>query len=82
MLVAGPDVGEARGLGQAIAITDLDHTAAELRHVVARTKDGQVVRRLLALLLEGKSRTEAARWSGMQRRTLRDWVHRYSTEGR
>ena len=81
MLVAGPDVGEARGLGQAIAITDLDHTAAELRHVVARTKDGQVVRRLLALLLEGKSRTEAARWSGMQRRTLRDWVHRYSTEG-
>lgn len=40
-----------------------------------------MVRRLLALLLEGKSRTEAARWSGMQRRTLRDWVHRYSTEG-
>ena len=39
------------------------------------------MRRLLALLLEDKSRTEAARWSGMQRRTLRDWVHRYSTEG-
>lgn len=70
-------------MGQAIAITNLDHTAEELRHVAARTKDGQVVRRLLALalLLDGKSRTEAARQSGMQRQTLRDWVHRYNAEG-
>ena len=70
-------------MGQAIAITNLDHTAEELRHVAARTKDGQVVRRLLALalLLDGKSRTEAARQNGMQRQTLRDWVHRYNAEG-
>jgi transposase len=42
-----------------------------------------VVRRLiaLALILEGKSRTEAAQQSGMERQTLRDWVHRYNTAG-
>lgn len=70
-------------MGQAIAITNLDHTAEELRHEAAKTKDGQVVRRLLALalLLDGKSRAEAAAHSGMQRQTLRDWVHRYNAEG-
>jgi transposase len=35
----------------------------------------------LALVLEGKSRTEAARTAGMDRQTLRDWVHRYNMEG-
>ena len=70
-------------MGQAITITNLDHTAGDLRHLAAKAKDGQVVRRLLALalLLEGKSRTEAATQSGMQRQTLRDWVHRYNAEG-
>src|ERR1035437_5194857 len=70
-------------MGQAITITNLDHTAGDLRHLAAKAKDGQVVRRLLALalLLEGKSRTEAATQSGMQRHALRDWVHRYNAEG-
>lgn len=70
-------------MGEAITITNLDHSAAELRQLAARSKDGPVVRRLLALalLLEGKSRTEAAMQNGMQRQTLRDWVHRYNAEG-
>ena len=41
------------------------------------------MRRLLALafILDGHSRTEAAERSGMERQTLRDWVHRYNAEG-
>jgi transposase len=35
----------------------------------------------LALVLEGGSREEAARAAGMDRQTLRDWVHRYNAEG-
>ena len=35
----------------------------------------------LALVLEGFSRAEAARAAGMDRQTLRDWVHRYNEEG-
>ena len=68
-------------MGQAIAITRQDHSAAELRQIAARHTDAQVVRRLLALIREGKSRTAAAAQSGMQRQTLRDWVHRYNAEG-
>ena len=70
-------------MGEAIAITNRDHSATELRHLAARSKDASVVRRLLALalLLEGKSRTAAATQNGMQRQTLRDWVHRYNAEG-
>ena len=39
--------------------------------------------RLLALAnaLGGMSREEAARAAGMDRQTLRDWVHRYNAEG-
>src|SRR3954449_10452521 len=35
----------------------------------------------LALVLEGSSREEAARVAGMDRQTLRDWVHRHNAEG-
>ena len=35
----------------------------------------------LALVLEGRSRAEAAEACGMDRQTLRDWVHRYNAEG-
>ncbi len=40
-------------------------------------------RRLLAIamVLEGASRLEAARQTGMDRQTLRDWVHRYNEHG-
>jgi transposase len=70
-------------MSQAITITNLDYTSVEVRRLMSRQKDGAVVRRLmaLALILEGKSRTEAAQQSGMERQTLRDWVHRYNAEG-
>jgi transposase len=35
----------------------------------------------LALVLEGMSRTEAAKAAGMDRQTLRDWVHRFNEHG-
>ena len=35
----------------------------------------------IALVLEGASREEAAESCGMDRQTLRDWVHRYNQEG-
>src|SRR6266702_5835343 len=67
----------------AITITRWDHTAAELRCAAARTQDAAAARRMLALalVLEGRSRTEAAESCGMDRQTLRDWVHRYNDEG-
>src|SRR4051794_23233283 len=70
--------GRVREMGQAVAITDRDHSAEALRRIAARHKDAEVVRRLLALalVLEGVSRTEAARRHGMDRQTLCDWVHR------
>ena len=67
-------------MGKAIEITRLDRSAAELRELATKTRDGAVVRRLLgiALLLDGWSRGEAASASGMDRQTLCDWVHRYN----
>jgi transposase len=35
----------------------------------------------LALVMEGWSRSAAAESCGMDRQTLRDWVHRYNAEG-
>jgi transposase len=35
----------------------------------------------IALVLEGVDRTTAAETCGMDRQTLRDWVHRYNAEG-
>lgn len=70
-------------MGAAIGITRKDHTAAELRAVAAKCADGAKSRRLLAIamVLEGVSRFDAARQAGMDRQTLRDWVHRYNTAG-
>jgi transposase len=67
----------------AIAITRRDLTAAELRAAAGKTKDARAARRMLALalVLEGKDRTGAAETCGMDRQTLRDWVHRYNAEG-
>jgi len=63
----------------AVAITRTELTAAELRGVAARARDADAVRRMLALalVLEGHSRRDAAEACGMDRQTLRDWVHRY-----
>lgn len=35
----------------------------------------------LSLVFDGRSRTEAAQSCGMDWQTIRDWVHRYNTEG-
>jgi transposase len=66
-----------------IAVSRTDYSAAQLRELAADTGDGAVVRRLLALamVLEGYSRDAAARQNGMDRQTLRDWVHRYNHDG-
>jgi transposase len=60
-----------------------DHAPEELRALARRERDGRVCSRLLALAnaLDGMSREEAARLAGMDRQTLRDWVHRYNVEG-
>lgn len=60
-----------------------DHDAAGLRDLAKRSRDPRQIRRLLALaaVYAGMSRTEAARVGGMDRQTLRDWAHRFNTEG-
>ena len=70
-------------MGKPIEITRLEFSANELRELAAGMHDGAVVRRLLAiaLILDGHSRAEAARLNGMDRQTLRYWVHRYNDEG-
>lgn len=67
----------------AVSITRGELDAAGLRRKAYLSKDGAAARRMLALalVLEGRSRTEAASTCGMDRQTLRDWVHRYNAEG-
>jgi transposase len=67
----------------AVGITRRELGAGELRREAARCRDAKVARRMLALalVLEGGSREAAARAAGMDRQTLRDWVHRYNEEG-
>ena len=66
-----------------LAITRRDLSAEGLRGHARRCQDVQQACRLLALafVLEGASRTEAARAGGMDRQTLRDWVIRYNEAG-
>jgi transposase len=67
----------------AIAITRMDLTAAALRMAAAKSRDARAARRMLALalVLEGVDRKSAAETCGMDRQTLRDWVHRYNAQG-
>jgi transposase len=60
-----------------------DHGAAEVRALAKAAVTPEQARRLLAiaLVLEGASRAEAARSTGMDRQTLRDWVHRFNAAG-
>ena len=70
-------------MGKPLAITRTEHRAEDLRAFASKSRDGAQVRRLLALalILDGHSRTEAAERTGMERQTLRDWVHRYNADG-
>jgi transposase len=67
----------------AVEIARKDLTPAQLRAAAGKTKDGRAARRMLAiaLVLEGMDRTTTAKTCGMDRQTLRDWVHRYNAEG-
>ena len=60
-----------------------DFSASELRLLAKRSKDNNQSRRLLSLaaVVDGMSRTDAARIGGMDRQTLRDWVHRFNQLG-
>lgn len=66
-----------------IQITRTEFSAAELRQKARQASDAAQARRLLAIasILDGASRTDAAKCAGMERQTLRDWVHRYNAEG-
>ena len=59
-----------------------EFSAADLRVLAKRTKDNHQSRRLLSLaaVLDGMSRTDAARIGGTDRQALRDWVHRFNQQ--
>ena len=61
--------------------TDFD--AAMVRGAATTAKDPAQVRRLLAVaaVYDGVKRHEAATVGGRERRTLRDWGHRFNAEG-
>ncbi|WP_197687848.1 IS630 family transposase [Bradyrhizobium erythrophlei] len=70
-------------MGAAVSITRFDLTAWELRKAATGEKDSAAARRILALalVLDGSDRKTAAETCGMDRQTLRDWVHRYNAAG-
>jgi len=69
-------------MGSAVKLRE-DFSAADLRRLAKRSRDANPSRRLLpaAAVREGKDRSEAARVGGMDRQTLRDWVHRFNAHG-
>ena len=60
-----------------------DWTSDELRRAARGCGDGDQVRRLraLALILDGGSRSEAAKLAGVTLQIVRDWVLRFNAEG-
>ena len=70
-------------MGKAVAVTRREFTPAQLRAAACASEEPAQVRRLLAiaLVLEGVQRQQAAEQCGMDRQTLRDWVHRYNEGG-
>ena len=60
-----------------------DFSADELRRLATASKHANQSWRLLSLaaVLDGMSRADAARIGGMDRQTLRDWVHRFNERG-
>ena len=60
-----------------------DYSAEALRRLATRSGNAKQARRLLALaaVRDGMSREAAARIGGMDRQTLRDWVHAFNARG-
>jgi transposase len=69
-------------MGAAVGVHG-DIGADELRRLAVLAKDAGQARRLLALaaVRAGMTREEAAQVGGMDRQTLRDWVHRFNEQG-
>jgi transposase len=67
----------------AVAIKRTDFTAASLRAAAVCADDPDVTRRALAIamVMDDYPRATAAELAGMDRQTLRDWVHRFNAEG-
>jgi transposase len=61
----------------------LDHSSDELRRVARGSDDADQTRRLLALavILDGGSRSDAARTGGVGLQVIRDWVLRFNEGG-
>jgi transposase len=75
-------VEEIRVMSSAIRLRE-DYSAEDLRGRARRSKDANQSRRLLSLagVRDGMNRGAAARIGGMDRQTLRDWVHRFNASG-
>lgn len=60
-----------------------DFDGGTLRRLARGSKDGRLVRRLLALavIYDGAPRSEAARIGGVGLQTVRDWVLRFNAAG-
>ena len=60
-----------------------DYDGAAVRRTAGQASDASQVRRLLAIaaVYDGLSRSAAAKLGGMDRQTLRDWVHRFNAAG-
>ncbi len=60
-----------------------DFKGDDLRRMARDSRDGNQVRRLLALaaIYDGGSRTDAARIGGVGLQIIRDWVIRFNAEG-
>lgn len=69
-------------MGNAVAVRS-DYTSKKLRDLARRSRDADQARRFLSIaaIVDGASRTEAAKIGGMDRQTLRDWVHRFNDGG-
>ena len=69
-------------MGSAVKLRT-DYSAVDLRRLAKGSRNATQSRRLLSLaaVLDGMSREDAARVGGMDRQTLRDWVHRFNEAG-
>jgi transposase len=69
-------------MSAAVCLRD-DFEADELRELAGKVKNASQARRLLSIaaVYDGMDREEAARLGGMDRQTLRDWVHRFNARG-
>ena len=69
-------------MGSAVKLRT-DYSVGELRRLARVSRDVRQSSRLLSIaaVLDGMSRADAARIGGMDRQTLRDWVHRFNAAG-